>query len=595
MFEITPLPFFRSGLLVLLMLGAAWGQDASEPRKKVIAWGGIDWYSPEKVQINIREIEKLPFDGTVLQGFKANKNGTEVQFDSECFGKERFEREHLAETIATLKNIDFRRFTDNFLRYNVTPGNVDWFDDFGPILHNAGMWASVTKEVHMKGWMFDIEDYKGTVFNYQKMKYREEKGFEDYARQVRFRGRQFMEAVQAANPDIVILLCLAHSYVNRMPQAHKQLAAIEYGLAPAFINGMIEAAGPRVRIIDGHEQGYGYLTSEAFFRGYHATRQRALTLVPPELRDEYRAKMEVGMAVFANYSLGVTDYPGHWPPHYLTPAQRLNVFEQNVYSGLRVVDEYLWLYSEHIGWWEKGWNYPTPDGAIDAIRSARDKVRAGKPLGFRVSADAIATAEATLKIANPYPSRDSTVPAILDGQAPTVDGLLDDPVWKDVPPLLPFTLLKSQTRDSPPITHARAAFDDKHLYFAFLCTEPDGAGSDGSRLDIVGENKDDDIASGDCIEVSLRAGEHQLPFHFIVNPHNTQWDGRGDFSNWNGQWHSGTSIGAKEWTVEVAIPWSTITRPVAGRSLRAFLCRRHSATNELTAVVQELSGVGTAE
>lgn len=94
-------------------------------KKKIIAWGGIDWYSPEKVQTNIRKIEELPFDGTVLQGFKATQNGQEVMFDWLCFGKDRFEREQLAPTIATLKNIKFQRFTENLLRYNVTPGDVD--------------------------------------------------------------------------------------------------------------------------------------------------------------------------------------------------------------------------------------------------------------------------------------------------------------------------------------------------------------------------------------------------------------------------------------------------------------------------------------
>src|SRR5687768_6884682 len=87
------------------LLGAGPENPAVAPRKKVIAWGGIDWYSPATVQMNIRKIEELPFDGTVLQGFKANKDGKEVMFDWLCFGHERFERRHLAPTIETLANI----------------------------------------------------------------------------------------------------------------------------------------------------------------------------------------------------------------------------------------------------------------------------------------------------------------------------------------------------------------------------------------------------------------------------------------------------------------------------------------------------------
>ena len=585
-------------LFVLVCSATAPGQEtgrtlSDRPRKKVIAWGGIDWYSPAKVRDNIREIEKLPFDGMILQGFassRLDKSGKPVMFDWECFGNQRFQREELAKTIETLKQIDFHQFTDNFLRYNVTPGDVDWFDDFENILHNARMWAAVTKDVGAKGWMFDVEDYKGTVFNYQKMKYRDEKSFDQYAQQVRLRGRQFMQAVQDGNPDIVILLCLAHSYVNRSPNARRHLAKIEYGLTPAFLNGMIEAAGPRVRIIDGHEQGYGYLTSEEFFRGYHATRRLALSLVPPELHDRYRTKMEFGMAVFANYSLGLTEYPGHWPIHYLTAKERLRVFEQNIYAGLQATDEYLWLYNEHIGWWEDpAWAYRPQPGVLDAIRSARDKVNSGQPLGFRVSADRIHRVRSTLKTANPYPSKSSTVPRIRAGQSLTLDGKLDDSVWQAAPVLRDFSPLESQTDGGPSVTESKSAFDDEYLYLAFHCTETDTA-----RLHVAGTKKDDDdISNGECIEVSIRRGERQLPFRFIVNPRNVRWDGYGDSSDWHGRWLSAARIDEEQWTVEIAIPWTTIGgRAIAEHGLRAFFCRRHASTDEVTGLVQELSGMG---
>jgi len=582
-------------VIVILLSAAANGQERvtiapDQPRKKVIAWGGIDWYSPAKVRDNIREIEKLPFDGMVLQGFVARKNGKDVQFDWESFGKQRFERSQLEQTVATLKQIEFRNFTDNFLRYNTSPGDVDWFDDFSSILHNARLWASIAKDVGAKGWMFDVEDYKGTNFNFQKMKYRNVKSFDEYTQQVHLRGREFMQAVQTANPDIVILLALAHSYVNRTPNANRRLSEIEYGLLPAFINGMIAVAGARVRIIDGHEQGYGYLTSEEFFRGYHATRRRALTLVPSELHGRYRTKMECGMAVYANYSLGLTEYPGHWPIHYLTAEERIRVFEQNVYSGLQSTDEYLWIYNEHIGWWEKpGWAYRPPAGTLAAIRSARDKVNKGRPLGFRVSPDRIHRMRSTLKIANPFPSRSSTVPRVRRGQSLTLDGNLNDSIWQTVPRLREFSPLQSQPNDDPTITESKAAFDDEHLYLAFRCVV-----EDVRLLHAKGAQKDDnEVSNGECIEVSIRRGERQLPFRFIVNPRNVRWDGQGDFSDWNGRWLSAAQISQKEWTAEVAIPWTTLGgRVFADRSLRTFFCRRHAPNGVVTGVVQELSGMG---
>jgi hypothetical protein len=368
----------------------------NEPRKKLIAWGW-DTAHPAKIQVNIRKIEEMPWDGIVLSHFKAKRNGKEVMFEWRCFGQEQFEREHLSETIETLKHIDFRRFTDNFLRFNVQPGDVDWFDDFSAILHNARLWAEVARETRMKGWKFDVEDYTDKVFTYRKQKDAKQKSFEEYAKQARLRGRQLMEAIEKGYPDIVILLSLAHSYVNRTPRASQRLPDLPYGLLPAFLNGMIEAAGPQVRLIDGQEQAYGYLTAEDYFRGYHSARQQALALVPSELWGKYRDKMDVGMAMWANYQLAVpVTTAKHWPPHYMTPQERLQLFEQNIYYALKTTDEYVWLYSEQMGWWEPGYPSPTPDGAIDAIRRARAKIRSGEPVGFDM-AGLIASAQTKME------------------------------------------------------------------------------------------------------------------------------------------------------------------------------------------------------
>ena len=161
---------------------------AATPQKKIIEWGW-DTTNASYIRDHIREIEKAPFDGLVLQWSKVKKDGKTVQFEWECFGKHRFERDDVAHAVQVLKDIKFRRFTDNFLRFNVTPGDVDWFDDFGSISHNARLWADVARDAGMKGWMFDVEPYRAPLFLYRKLKYAKEKTFEEYAEQVRLRGR----------------------------------------------------------------------------------------------------------------------------------------------------------------------------------------------------------------------------------------------------------------------------------------------------------------------------------------------------------------------------------------------------------------------
>ena len=80
----------------------------------------------------------------------------------------------------------------------------------------------------------------------------------------------------------------------------------------------------------------------------------------------------------------------------MTPATRLRLFERNIYDSLKTTDEYAWLYSEHMGWWESGHQVPTPDGALQAIHLAREKFATNKPLGFDLR-NAIAQARSRMQ------------------------------------------------------------------------------------------------------------------------------------------------------------------------------------------------------
>lgn len=381
--------------------GTAWGENSSatnvseeqEPkpqrhRKKLIAWGWDTNY-PEKIEVNIRKMEEMPWDGIVMGYFKANHGGEKLMFEWQCFGEKKFERSDLAETIETLKRIKFEKFTDNFLRFNVQPGDVDWFDDFSSILHNARLWAEVARETGMKGWKFDVEDYQEKLFTYKKQKYAETKTFEEYLAQIQLRGKQVMEAIQEGYPDITLLLSFGQSYIARNPHASERLKELpDYGMLPPFINGLVEGAGPEVRLIDGQEHAYGYLTAEDYYRGYHGVRQESLSLVPDELQEKYRRQMDVGVAMWANFQMALPITTAkHWPAHYLAEADRLKVFEQNIYYGLKTTDEYFWLYSEQMGWWEEGYPTATPAGALEAIRRSREKIEKDELLGFDLSAE----------------------------------------------------------------------------------------------------------------------------------------------------------------------------------------------------------------
>lgn len=368
------------GLLAVGLCSQAWAQKPTPLPKKIIEWG---WDTPDPIYVrdHVREMEQRPFDGIVMQGLKAKRGGQEVPFDSACFGKERFELEEFSDTIQALKETKFERFTDNFIRFNVIPGDVDWFDDCSSIMHNAWVAAKIAQEGGVKGWMFDMEHYGAPLWNYPKLKYAQQKTFEQYARQVRLRGREFMLAVNDAYPNITMFLAFGYSLCLPVAQRPEGPEEHPYGLMSAFLDGMLEAATPTTKFIDGNESAYYYTTTDDYYRAFHLMKQRVLALVKPEDWAKYLAQTQAGTALYVDLDLGL----GTWGEasrlaYYLTPEERLRWFEHNVYYALTTADEYAWCYNEKMDWYKND----VPAGLEEAIASARQKVAQGEALGFDI-------------------------------------------------------------------------------------------------------------------------------------------------------------------------------------------------------------------
>jgi hypothetical protein len=150
---------------------------------------------------------------------------------------------------------------------------------------------------------------------------------------------------------------------------------------PAFFIGMLEAANPSARFIDGNENAYYYTSREQYFRAYHAIRQRARALVPPELRDKYDRQVQAGQALYVDQNFALRQpNTEKYLSYQLTPEERAKWFEHNTYWALYTSEEYVWCYSERMNWW----NNQTPAGLETAITNARQKIAAAKPLGFDI-------------------------------------------------------------------------------------------------------------------------------------------------------------------------------------------------------------------
>ena len=199
----------RSVIFIVLVLSVV-APRASAQAKKLIEFG---WDEPDTafMRAHIAEMEQMPFDGTVFHVTYTNSSSAGARgsgsFMSECWSSRAFTEAELKPALDDLKNTPFKRFTHNFLRFNVCPGNVDWFDDAGftAIVNNARLAARIAREGKAKGILFDIEQYNFQLFNYRKQRDAATKSWDEYAAQVRKRGREVMAGFQEGYPDVTIL------------------------------------------------------------------------------------------------------------------------------------------------------------------------------------------------------------------------------------------------------------------------------------------------------------------------------------------------------------------------------------------------------
>ena len=159
---------------------------------------------------------------------------------------------------------------------------------------------------------------------------------------------------------------------------------------------------------------------------------------------------------------------------------------------------------------------------------------------------------------------------------PTVDGRLDDPVWRQARPLTGF--VQSRPETGAPATEETVvyfAYDERALYIGAICydSEPD-------RYFVSSLKQDFNSGSSDVFGVTLDTYlDRRNGFMFLVNPEGALKDvqifddSRSENQAWEGPirvetgrvetgrveaGRGGTGGGETGWTVEIEIPFSTL-------------------------------------
>ncbi len=145
--------------------------------------------------------------------------------------------------------------------------------------------------------------------------------------------------------------------------------------------------------------------------------------------------------------------------------------------------------------------------------------------------------------------------------SPKIDGILDDPAWKDDPLPTGEWLTYNPLYGTQIVQRTKvwATYDNTALYFAFHCIdpEPDKIRATISRRDTI-------LNSDDWVGLSLDSlGNHQSSYEFMVNPHGVQADllnssSSGETAAPDWVWESAAKLTEDGYTAEIRIPFKTI-------------------------------------
>lgn len=332
--------------------------------KKLIEYG---WDCPTTIYTreHIAEMEKVPFDGVILAASPAPGSANMTDFGCRAFGKEKLDPKQLESAVADIRATKFTRFTDNFIRLITLPGDIDWFDPEWPVVaRNAGIIARAAKQSGCKGLMFDPECYNTAIYTYNNFPVAWRKGghtFAEYQQRVRECGRQFMTAINKEFPDITILCLYGPASVPVLWKGNPEEEI--FGLVRPFYQGMLESASSRTIIVEGWEPSYGNRTRDQ----YVAARKNILTDGAPYYTPaaKYAEHVRCGFGIWTdfdwrNQGWSYTDLT----KNYHTPEG----FRASLNYALELSDEYVWVYSEELRWWNPA---RAPQAYIDALALAK--------------------------------------------------------------------------------------------------------------------------------------------------------------------------------------------------------------------------------
>jgi hypothetical protein len=158
-------------------------------------------------------------------------------------------------------------------------------------------------------------------------------------------------------------------------------------------------------------------------------------------------------------------------------------------------------------------------------------------------------------------SRARRIKAVYTRDEIRIDGVLDEPVWREAVPATDFR--QQEPYEGTPAserTEVRVLYDDKHLYIGIRAFD-----SEPARINARELSRDASFSNDDKVEILLDTyHDRRNAFRFAVNPLGTQQDalitddGRSVNLSWDAPWLSAGRLDSVGYSVEIAIPLTTL-------------------------------------
>ncbi|WP_324720749.1 DUF5916 domain-containing protein [Salinimicrobium sp. HB62] len=158
----------------------------------------------------------------------------------------------------------------------------------------------------------------------------------------------------------------------------------------------------------------------------------------------------------------------------------------------------------------------------------------------------------------PFATRTYTTQSVAGKETIKIDGVIDEETWEAVDWTSDFVEFEPDNNTPPSYqTKMKIVYDEKYLYVAFRCYEP-------NPEKIVRRMGRRDDFPGDWVELNIDSyNDDRTAFSFTISASGVKGDefvsNNGNFDpSWNPIWYTKTNIDSEGWTAEVKIPLSQL-------------------------------------